>query len=178
VTPPELNHRELERYVQRVTDRWPVQRALLGGARVADLRGAGPQRERGPEFVVVLVSEYFDGVPWLERVYQAGSLWDASEMGGEAEDLAESAGYAAQALGLAVIFIYLILASQFGSFIQPVAIMTKIANVLLVRPDFPAKTPKEFIDYAKANPGKVNYASQGIGTTSHLTAELFSKKTG
>ena len=85
MTLPELNHRELERYVQRVADRWPVQRALLGGARVADLRGAGPQRERGPEFVVVLVSEFFDGVPWLERVYVCGSLWDAYEMGGAAD---------------------------------------------------------------------------------------------
>ena len=85
MTQPELNHRELERYVQRVADRWPVQRALLGGARVADLRGAGAQRERGPEYVVVLVSEYFDGVPWLERVYQAGRLWDAAEMGDAAE---------------------------------------------------------------------------------------------
>jgi hypothetical protein len=45
----------------------------------------GPQRERGPEFVVVLVSEFFGGVPWLERVYQAGSLWDASEMGDPAD---------------------------------------------------------------------------------------------
>ena len=85
MSPAELNHRELERYVERVTDRWPIQRALLGGARVADLRGAGPQRERGAEFVVVLVSEFFDGVPWLERVYQAGSLWDASEMGDPAD---------------------------------------------------------------------------------------------
>jgi hypothetical protein len=82
---PELNHRELERYVQRVADRWPIQRALLGGARVADLRGAGPQRERGPEYVVVLVSEHFDGVPWLERVYVAGLLWDAHEMGAQAD---------------------------------------------------------------------------------------------
>jgi hypothetical protein len=81
----ELNHRELELYVQRVADRWPIQRALLGGARVADLRGAGPQRERGPEYVVVLVSEHFDGVPWLERVYVAGSLWDAYEMGAPAD---------------------------------------------------------------------------------------------
>jgi uncharacterized protein len=85
VTPPELNHRELERYVQRIADRWPIQRALLGGARVADLRGVGPQRERGPEFVVVLISEHFDGVPWLERVYVAGSLWDAYEMGAPAD---------------------------------------------------------------------------------------------
>jgi tripartite-type tricarboxylate transporter receptor subunit TctC len=61
---------------------------------------------------------------------------------------------------------------------EPVAIMTKIANVLLVRPNFPAKTAKEFIAYVKANPGKVNYASQGVGTTSHLTAALFEKVTG
>ncbi len=61
---------------------------------------------------------------------------------------------------------------------EPVAIMTTIANVLLVRPDFPAKTAKEFIAYVKAHPGKVNYASQGIGTTSHLTAALFETVTG
>jgi tripartite-type tricarboxylate transporter receptor subunit TctC len=61
---------------------------------------------------------------------------------------------------------------------EPVAIMTSIANVLLVRPDFPAKTAQEFIAYVKANPGKVNYASQGIGTTSHLTAALFERVTG
>ena len=61
---------------------------------------------------------------------------------------------------------------------EPVAIMTQIPNVLLVRPDFPAKTAQEFIAYAKANPGKINYASQGIGTTSHLTAALFERVTG
>ena len=77
--------RELGRYLQRVSDRWPLERALVGGARVDDARGAGAQRERGAEFVVVLVSEGFDGVPWLERVYQAGSLWDAAEMGDAAD---------------------------------------------------------------------------------------------
>ena len=80
-----LNRRELDRYIQRITDRWPVKRALLGGARVADYNGAGPQRERGAEYVVVLVSEHFDGVPWLERVYHAGNLWDALEMGAAAD---------------------------------------------------------------------------------------------
>jgi hypothetical protein len=80
-----LNRRELERYVARVDDRWPLRRALLGGARVDDARGLGPQRERGAEYVVVLVSEQFAGVPWLERVYQAGALWDAAEMGAPAE---------------------------------------------------------------------------------------------
>jgi tripartite-type tricarboxylate transporter receptor subunit TctC len=61
---------------------------------------------------------------------------------------------------------------------EPVAIMTSIANVLLVRPDFPARTANEFISFVKANPGKVNYASQGIGTTSHLTAALFERVIG
>ncbi|RIY01981.1 efflux RND transporter permease subunit [Aureimonas flava] len=51
--------------------------------------------------------------------------------GGEAQDMAESFGYAVQALGLAVIFIYLILASQFGSFLQPLAIMTSLPLSLI-----------------------------------------------
>jgi tripartite-type tricarboxylate transporter receptor subunit TctC len=56
--------------------------------------------------------------------------------------------------------------------------MTQIPNVLLVRPDFPIKDGKEFLAYAKANHGKLNYASQGIGTTSHLSTALFEKLTG
>ena len=80
-----LNEAELRRYLQRIGDRWPLDRAIVGGARVADARGALPQRERGPEWVVLLVSDAFDGMPWLERVYQAGSLWDASEMGAPAD---------------------------------------------------------------------------------------------
>ena len=80
-----LNEQELARYLRRVGDRWPIERAYLGGARVADARGAGQQRERGPEYVLVLVSGAFDGMPWLERVYQADALWDASEMGARAE---------------------------------------------------------------------------------------------
>ena len=61
---------------------------------------------------------------------------------------------------------------------EPVAVLSKFPNVLLVRQDFPAATAQEFIVYAKANPGKLNYASQGVGTTSHLTAELFISLTG
>jgi tripartite-type tricarboxylate transporter receptor subunit TctC len=60
----------------------------------------------------------------------------------------------------------------------PVALMSSAPNVLLVRNDFPAKTAQEFIAYVKANPDKLNYASQGPGTTSHLTAELFNKLAG
>jgi len=80
-----LNGVELRRYLHRVGERWPIQRAVLGGARVEDARGAPPQRERGAEYVVILVSAAYDGMPWLERVYQAGALWDALEMGARAD---------------------------------------------------------------------------------------------
>jgi tripartite-type tricarboxylate transporter receptor subunit TctC len=62
--------------------------------------------------------------------------------------------------------------------LEPVGVMSKFPNVLLVRQDFPAKTVQEFNAYVKANTGKVNFASQGIGTTSHLTAELYMTITG
>jgi hypothetical protein len=81
----ELNRAELRRYLDRVSDRWPIDQAILGGARVADVRGALPQRERGPEYVLILVSHAYDGMPWLERVYHAGALWDALEMGAPAD---------------------------------------------------------------------------------------------
>ena len=61
---------------------------------------------------------------------------------------------------------------------QFVGIMSRAPNVLMVKNDFPAKTAQEFMAYVKANSGKINYASQGPGTTSHLTAELFQKLTG
>ena len=80
-----VNRRELRRYIERISDRWQLEAALLGGARIADERGAPLQRERGPEFIVVLVSSAYDGMPWLERVYQAGSLWDGLEMGALAD---------------------------------------------------------------------------------------------
>jgi tripartite-type tricarboxylate transporter receptor subunit TctC len=62
--------------------------------------------------------------------------------------------------------------------LEPVGVMSRISNTLLVRKDFPAKTVKEFIAYVKANPGKVTFASQGNGTTSHLTGAMFEAATG
>jgi tripartite-type tricarboxylate transporter receptor subunit TctC len=61
---------------------------------------------------------------------------------------------------------------------EPVAVMTLSPNVLAVRADLPVKSARELIAYAKANPRKLTYASQGSGTTSHLTAELFQSLTG
>jgi tripartite-type tricarboxylate transporter receptor subunit TctC len=60
----------------------------------------------------------------------------------------------------------------------PVAKLTQNNQVLVVHPDFPAKTVQELIAYAKAHPGKLNYSSPGPGNASHLAAELFRLKTG
>jgi tripartite-type tricarboxylate transporter receptor subunit TctC len=62
--------------------------------------------------------------------------------------------------------------------LEPIAIMTAVPNLLVVRPTFPAASAQEFIAHAKANPGKLNFASQGIGTTPHLTAEMFNRVAG
>src|SRR5262249_27863748 len=62
--------------------------------------------------------------------------------------------------------------------IAPVAGIIRFSNVMEVNPTFPAKTVFEFIAYAKANPGKINIASPGIGTTQHLAGELFKMMTG
>jgi tripartite-type tricarboxylate transporter receptor subunit TctC len=62
--------------------------------------------------------------------------------------------------------------------ITAVAGLASISNVMEVNPSFPAKTVPEFIAYAKANPGKVNFASSGVGSTSHVSAELFKMMTG
>ena len=60
----------------------------------------------------------------------------------------------------------------------PVAGFMRVPNVMEVNPNVPAHTVKEFIDYAKANPGKVNLASSGIGTSVHLSGALFMMMTG
>ena len=60
----------------------------------------------------------------------------------------------------------------------PVAGTFRVPNVLEVHPSVPVTTVPEFIAYAKANPGKLNFASGGIGATQHLAAELFQSMTG
>lgn len=60
----------------------------------------------------------------------------------------------------------------------PVTVIATVPNVLAVSNKVPARTLEEFIAYVKANPGKVSYASQGNGSTSHLTAAMFMQLTG
>jgi len=62
--------------------------------------------------------------------------------------------------------------------IAPVASIARGPTVLVVHPSFPAKTIPEFITYTKANPGKVNFGSAGIGTVAHMAGELFKAMAG
>jgi len=61
---------------------------------------------------------------------------------------------------------------------SPIALLTVSTNVIAVHPSVPVNNLKEFIAYAKANPGKLNYASQGNGSVSHIGTEIFKQITG
>ena len=74
--------------------------------------------------------------------------------------------------------LYTNLAFDFARDIVPIGGTMLTANVLVVNPSVPAKTVPEFIAYAKANPGKINYASGGYGSAPNMAAELFKMMTG
>jgi tripartite-type tricarboxylate transporter receptor subunit TctC len=62
--------------------------------------------------------------------------------------------------------------------IVPVASLIRFGNVMEVHPSVPARTVSEFIAYAKANPGRINFASSGAGSTIHMSGELFKMMAG
>jgi tripartite-type tricarboxylate transporter receptor subunit TctC len=62
--------------------------------------------------------------------------------------------------------------------VAPVASITRMPDIMIVNPEFPAKTVPEFIAYAKANPGKIAMASAGNGTSGHVAGELFKMMAG
>jgi len=102
-------------------------------------------------------------------------------LGAEAVAQAEPDGYTLLAAQPAPLTTNVVMYKKLGfgpAAFEPLAIMTSIPNTLAVRLDLPAASIAELIAYAKANPGKLNFGSQGVGTTPHLTGELFARLTG
>jgi tripartite-type tricarboxylate transporter receptor subunit TctC len=62
--------------------------------------------------------------------------------------------------------------------LAPIGIVSSIPQVVIVRKDLPVKTMTDFVSYAKANPGKLNYGSSGVGGLTHYSVELFLVRTG
>jgi tripartite-type tricarboxylate transporter receptor subunit TctC len=75
-------------------------------------------------------------------------------------------------------FLYNRLAYDPDKDLVPLGLVATVANLLCVRKDLPVNSVAELVAYAKANPGKLNYASSGVGTTVHLSAELFKRMVG
>ncbi len=74
--------------------------------------------------------------------------------------------------------IYKSLAYNFEEDFDPITVVATVPNILIVNPSVPAKNVAELIAYLKANPGKVSYGSAGVGSTEHMSAELFRSLSG
>src|SRR5947208_16701792 len=102
-------------------------------------------------------------------------------LGAEAVAAAEPDGYTLLAAQPAPLTTNVVLYKKLNfdpTAFEPLAIMTTIPNTLTARTELPANSVPELIAYAKADPGKLTFASQGVGTTPHLTGELFARLTG
>jgi tripartite-type tricarboxylate transporter receptor subunit TctC len=75
-------------------------------------------------------------------------------------------------------FVYKNIAHDTEKDFQPVSLIARLPNLLVVNPKIPVKTVTELVDYLKQNPGKLNYGSSGVGTSTHLASELFQMMTG
>ena len=104
-----------------------------------------------------------------------------SNIGTEIVAHAPADGHALLLVGTANVIntsLYKTLPFDFRLDIVPVAGLVRMPQLIVVNPAVPAKTTAEFIAYCKANPGKVNMASAGIGTGNHLAGEIFQSMTG
>jgi tripartite-type tricarboxylate transporter receptor subunit TctC len=122
---------------------------------------------------------------WLSEHF--GQQFIVENRGGSGGNLAAAAAVTAPADGYTLLYVapnnaisaslYKKLPYDFIRDTVPVASLMQFPNMLVVANAMPVKTVKEFIDYCKANPGKISYASSGNGTSVHMSAELFKAMT-
>ena len=118
---------------------------------------------------------------WNQPVVVENRAGGGGNIGAEAVAKAEPDGYTLLSTPPAPLTINLNLYSKLSfdpTAFVPVTVLAIVPNVLLVNPKVPANTVRDLIAYARANPDKLNYASQGSGSTSHLTAEMFKAMAG
>ena len=118
---------------------------------------------------------------WNQPVVVENRAGGGGNIGAEAVAKAEPDGYTLLSTPPAPLTINLNLYSKLSfdpAAFVPVTVLAIVPNVLLVNPKVPANTVQDLIAYARANPDKLNYASQGSGSTSHLTAEMFKAMAG
>ena len=118
---------------------------------------------------------------WGQQMVVENKGGGATSIGTEAVAKSDPDGYAVllQSLPLAVNkFLFKTLPYDPVADLAPVSLVCDYPNIMAVPASSPAHTVKEFIEYARANPGKATYASSGHGTSVHLSGELFNKMTG
>jgi tripartite-type tricarboxylate transporter receptor subunit TctC len=176
-------------------------RRLFGLLGLAGILLSGPASAQAPDasfpsrpIKIISASPAGGGVDLSARIIadQLQKLWGqpvtvenrtggSNNIAGEAVAKAEPDGYTLLATPPGTITANAVLFKHLNydpAALEPVAIMAVAPNVLSVKSSSPAKTVTDLIAHAKASPGKISYASQGNGSTSHLTAELFASRSG
>ena len=131
----------------------------------------------GPDIAARIIAEKLR-LRWGQPVVVENRPGNAGNVGAEAVAASEPDGYTLLAAQPAPLTTNGVLYKKLNfdpAAFEPILVMTSFPNLLLVRRDHPANSARELIAYARANPGKLNFASQGIGTTPHLTGELFAR---
>ena len=171
-----------------------LRAALLGLTFASFL--AGPSQAGGyPDHPVRFINGFAPGGPvdTVARIMaQAlsdhfGQQFVVENRAGSGGNIATAAGIVSPPDGYTVIFsgannaisasLYKHLPFDFMRDTLPVGMFTEVPNMMVVANAMPVKTVQEFIDYCKANPGKISFASSGNGTTVHMSAELFKAMT-
>ena len=169
--------------------------AALLGLIFASLLAAPSRAGEYPDRPVRFINGFAPGGPvdTVARIMaqaladKLGQQFVVENRAGSGGNIATAAGIASPPDGYTVMFtgsnnaisasLYKKLPFDFMRDTTPVGMFTEVPNMLIVANAMPVKTVQEFIDYCKANPGKVSFASSGNGTTVHMSAEFFKAMT-
>lgn len=173
-----------------------LRSALLGLAALCLASATKPARAGGyPDHPVRFINGFAPGGPvdTVARIMaqalsdNLGQQFVVENRAGSGGNIATAAGIASAPDGYTVMFsgsnnaisasLYKHLAFDFMRDTVPVGMFTEVPNLFVVANAMPVKTVQEFIDYCKANPGKISFASSGNGTTVHMSAEYFKAMT-